>query len=66
MSRATHARFLARQDERRRTATAAAHPCTRCGSTELVRRYVADTDPLGMLGSVWLCDRHAPNHEDQR
>lgn len=65
MSRATHARFLARQAERRRAAKeAAVRACGRCGSTEVVRQFVADNDPLGMRGSVWLCGQHAPAGEE--
>lgn len=61
MSRATHARFLARQAERRAAAkVAAVPPCSACNATvgqgASVHRYVADDDLLGMFGSVWMCD----------
>jgi hypothetical protein len=61
MSRATHARFLARQAERRQAERESNRkPCGRCGSTVAVRRYVADSDPFGMWGALWLCPSCAP------
>lgn len=64
MSRATHARFLARQAERRQAEKLRNRPpCGPCGSTEGVQRYVADSDPLGMFGSVWLCGSCAPDED---